>query len=257
MTASGPAWCSAVALDRDIGAGTDARDDSVPRRRTVALKVRPGKPIKAVGRRYSRFVGVMKIVLPLAAIGLMAIIAAWPAFRDNEQPMVEALEKEPELLQVTGPVLVGTDEEDRPYSIAADRANQGAEGPHIVELSRPEGEIATGGGDRISLNAEVGRFDRESKQLHLLGDVELSRNDGHRFATDEAFVDMDSQSAWGNSPVQGEGPMGEIQSEGFRIEDNGATVIFTGQSRAVLSGVSGEPRAAEGAPVDGAAGDEN
>ena len=171
--------------------------------------------------------------------------------------MVEALEKQPDLLQVSGPVLVGTDQEDRPYSIAADRANQGAEGPHIVELSRPEGEIATGDGARISLNADVGRFDRESKQLHLLGDVELARDDGHRFATDEAFVDMESQSAWGNQPVQGEGPLGEIRSEGFRIEDNGATVIFTGQSRAVLSGASAEPRAMESTPTDGVAGDEN
>ena len=198
----------------------------------------------------------MKVALPLAAIVLMVTIAAWPALRDQEQPMVEALEKQPDLLQVTGPVLVGTDQDDRPYSIAADRANQGAEGPHIVELSHPEGEIATGGA-RISLNADLGRFDRESKQLHLLGDVELSRNDGHRFETEEAFVDMDSQSAWGNRPVAGEGPLGEIRSQGFRIEDNGATVIFTGQSRAVLNGASGDSRAMEGAPIDGAAGDEN
>lgn len=243
-----------MALDRDIAG---AADGPAPARRTVTLNVRPGRPIKTVGRRYSAFVGVMKVVLPLAAIVLIVVIAAWPAFHDQEQPMVEALEKQPELLQVTGPVLVGTDQEDRPYSIAADRANQGAEGPHIVELSRPEGAIGTGDGARISLNADLGRYDRESKQLHLLGDVELSRDDGHRFATDEAFVDMDSQSAWGDSPVSGEGPMGEIQLEGFRIEDNGAKVIFTGQSRAVLSGAPAEPDATEGAPIDGAAGNEN
>lgn len=240
-----------------MAAGAAAAGRNGAQRRRVKLKVRPGKPITRIGRRYSRFVGVMKVVLPLAAIALMVIIAAWPAFRDQEQPMVEDLEKQPDLLQVTGPVLVGTDREDRPYSIAADRANQGAEGPHIVELSRPDGEIATGDGARISLNADVGRFDRESKQLHLMGDVELSRDDGHRFATDELFVDMESQSAWGDRPVEGEGPMGEISAEGFRIEDNGATVIFTGQSRAVLSGASGKPRATEGAPVDGVAGDEN
>ena len=61
-------------------------------------------------------------------------------------------------------------------------------------------------------------------------------------------------AAWN---TEGEGPLGEIRSEGFRIEDNGATVIFTGQSRAVLSGASGESRATEGAPIDGVAGDEN
>ena len=152
-----------MALDRDIDADGQTSPDRKAGRRPITLKVRPGKPIKTVGRRYSRFVGVTKVVLPLAAICLMALIAAWPALNDQEQPMVEELEKQPELLQVTAPVLVGTDRENRPYSIVADRANQGAEGPHIVELSRPEGEIATRDGSRISLNADLGRFDRDSR----------------------------------------------------------------------------------------------
>lgn len=254
-----------MALDRHIDADGRRSPDRTGGRRKITLKVRPGKPIKSVGRFYSRFVGVAKVILPLAAICLMALIAAWPTLNDQEQPMVEELEKQPELLQVTAPVLVGTDQENRPYSIVADRANQGAEGPHIVELSRPEGEIATRDGSRISLNADLGRFDRDSKQLHLMGDVRLSRDDGNRFATGEAFVDMDSRSAWGNQPVTGEGPDGEIQSEGFRIEDNGATVIFTGQSRVVLRGgnvqanseADSVPSAQEGVPAVGASDDEN
>jgi len=246
-----------MALERHIDAGPPAPADQRAGRRHVTLDVRPGKPIEIVGRRYSRFVGIMKVVLPLAAIALIALIAAWPTIWEQQQPMVEALEKQPDVLQVTAPVLVGTDKDDRPYSIAADGANQGPEGPHIVELSRPEGAIASSDGTRINLNAELGRFDRDSKQLHLMGDVQLSDDDGHRFATDEAFVDMDTQSAWGDQPVQGVGPMGNIQSEGFRIEDNGATVIFTGQSRAVLTGAAAEPRQAEGGPPIGDSNDEN
>ena len=234
-----------MALDRHIdvepGQATPRRGEQRP----AAVTLAPGEPIIPVGRRYSRFVGVTKIVLPVAAICLMAVITAWPALQDDDQPMVEALEKQPALLQVTSPVLVGTDNQDRPYSIVADRASEGAEGEHIVELSRPEGEIATEDGARISLNAEIGRFDRQSNQLHLMGDVRLSRDDGQRFATDEVFVDMKTRSAWGDKPVTGEGPMGEIQSEGFRIEDNGATVIFTGQSRAVLTGATGSSAPAE------------
>lgn len=246
-----------MALDRHIDADSEAAAARRSGQRPFKLTVRPGRPIKAVGRRYSRFVGIMKIALPLAALCLMAVIVAWPTLRDQEQPMVEALEKQPDALQVTAPVLVGTDREDRPYSIAADRANQGPEGPHIVELTRPEGEIATPSGTRISLNADLGRFDRDSKQLHLMGDVRLSSDDGHHFATDDAYVDMDTQSAWGDEPVQGEGPAGKIEAEGFRIEDNGATVIFTGQSRAVLTGAATEPRPTEGTAPTGASNDEN
>ncbi len=246
-----------MALDRHIDADPEAPAAQQSGQRPIKLTVRAGKPITAVGRRYSRFVGIMKVALPLAALCLMLVIAAWPVLQDQEQPMVEALEKQPDVLQVAGPVLVGTDQEDRPYSIAADRANQGPEGPHIVELTRPEGEIATASGIRISLNADVGRFDRDSKQLHLMGDVLLSSDDGHRFATDDAYVDMETQSAWGDQPVEGEGPSGKIEAEGFRIEDNGATVTFTGQSRAVFTGAATEPRPTEGTPPYGASNDEN
>ena len=246
-----------MALDRHIDAESEAPAAGQTGQRAIKLTVRPGKPIVAVGRRYSRFVGIMKIALPLAALCLIVLIVAWPALRGQEQPMVEALEKQPDVLQVTGPVLVGTDREDRPYSIAADRANQGPEGPHIVELTQPEGEIAMPGGGRISLNADLGRFDRDSKQLHLMGDVQLFSDDGHRFATEDAYVDMDTQSAWGDQPVQGEGPSGKIEAEGFRIEDNGATVIFTGRSRALLNGAATEPRPTEGTPPAGASNDEN
>lgn len=254
-----------MALDRPLDPDPEAPTDRPTGRRPLTMTVRPGRPIAGIGRRYSRFVGVMKVVLPLAALALIAMIAVWPALREQEQPMVQALEKEPDLLQVTAPVLIGTDDDDRPYSIAAARANQGAEGPHIVELSRPQGEIATRDGDRIRLQAEIGRFDRDSKQLHLTGDVRLANDDGYRFATEEAFVDMDTQSAWGDRPVLGQGPMGEIRSEGFRIENNGATVIFTGQAHAVLSGAAEAPpeappeapQSTEDAGPIGSAGDEN
>ncbi|MCW5774283.1 MAG: hypothetical protein KIT16_21755, partial [Rhodospirillaceae bacterium] len=40
--------------------------------------------------------------------------------------------------------------------------------------------------------------------------------------------------AWGNRPVVAHGPKGTIESQGFRIEDKGQTIYFTGKTRVTL-----------------------
>lgn len=221
-----------MAVERNI----ELDGDAASARDRVASRLSPERPVATLGHRYSRFVGFMKIFLPSLAVVIIAALAIWPMLGDDGEPVVAELEKQPDILQVTRPVLVGVDLNNRPYSIAASRAQQGAEGPHVVELSYPDGELLADDGATLTIRATTGRFDREEKRLHLLGNVRLTRDDGHLFLTEEAYLDMDSRSAWGSRPVFGKGPSGEIRAEGFRIEDDGATVIFTGRSRAILTG---------------------
>ena len=221
-----------MAVERNIEldeGGQSARD-------RVARRLSPGTPVAPAGRRYTRFVGFMKVFLPLLASVIVAALAIWPMLREDGEPVVAELEKQPDVLQVTGPLLVGTDLNNRPYSIAATRAQQGPEGPHIVELSDPEGTLTGRDGTVLSLLAKSGRYDRDAERLFLEGDVRIWRDDGHSFATDEVYIDMDGHRAWGDRPVLADGPAGQIRGEGFRIEDEGATVIFTGPSRAILTG---------------------
>ena len=223
-----------MAVDRygDHDTGPSNRTGG-PRRRSD-LGFTPGRPITRISRRYSRFVGVTKVVLPLVATGIVGLLVLWPTLRETPQPMVEALELEAGMAQLVGPRLIGTDASDRPYTIVAEGASQSTDDPDIIELAAPQGEITLDNGAWMALTANTGRFDRARKRLHLSGDVFLYRDDGHQFSTDEAHIDMAAQTVWGDRPVIGVGPAGEIESEGFRIEDNGATVIFTGRSRAVL-----------------------
>ena len=222
-----------MAVEHNIeldGHGESARD-------RVARRLTPGTQIAPIGHRYSRFVGFMKLFLPSLAFVIVAALAIWPMLGNDGDPVVAELEKQPDILQVTGPVLTGVDMNSRPYSIAATRAQQGAEGPHIVELSDPDGTLTGRDGAILSLLATTGRFDREAQRLFLQGDVRLSRDDGHSFVTEEVYIDMDGHRAWGDRPVLAEGPAGQIRGQGFRIEDEGATVIFTGPSRATLTGL--------------------
>jgi lipopolysaccharide export system protein LptC len=48
-------------------------------------------------------------------------------------------------------------------------------------------------------------------------------------------VNLKDKSAWGDKPVYAKGPKATVQSQGFKVVDNGQTVIFTGKAKVVLN----------------------
>jgi len=54
---------------------------------------------------------------------------------------------------------------------------------------------------------------------------------------------MSKGSAEGDDPIEGHGPFGTIVAEGFRIENQGEVIVFTGKARLLL-----EPREAKAQP---------
>jgi lipopolysaccharide export system protein LptC len=56
------------------------------------------------------------------------------------------------------------------------------------------------------------------------------------FRTEQASVQIDQGSADGDRATQAQGSFGTIESEGFRLRDRGAVMIFTGKAHAVLEG---------------------
>ena len=65
--------------------------------------------------------------------------------------------------------------------------------------------------------------------MSLIGDVKVTTGDGTTFRTQRALIDMRAGTVIGNSPVQGSGPLGQIQASSYAIYDRGAQVVFTGQ----------------------------
>lgn len=186
----------------------------------------------AVGGAYSRFVGLMKIVLPAIALGLMVLVALWPSLNDdgNGTPSDESPE-----LQMNNARYYGTDEENRPFSVAAEQAVQSTNERGVVDLVRPEAELTLEDGTWIALKAERGRYNEETGKLLLLGSVNIFHDEGYEFLTDEVHVDVAEGTAWGDREVRGQGPFGELFARGFRILDRGRTVVFTGKAHMRLA----------------------
>ncbi|HZH26364.1 MAG TPA: LPS export ABC transporter periplasmic protein LptC [Azospirillaceae bacterium] len=196
-----------------------------------------------MGRGYSRFVSLTKILFGLAAIGVVVGIASWPSLQDTDP----VLRVEQGSVTLVNAVHSGTDKEGRPYSINAQRAWRPSQDAAVIDMIRPFAEITTSGGAWISISAERGRYNEQTGKLLLLGSVRVNQDNGYEFGTEEMHYLTGQGIGWGDRAVSGQGAFGEINAEGFRMFDSGRTVVFSGPSRAKLTSAAGA------APTGGAA----
>lgn len=184
-----------------------------------------GYRVTGTGRGYSRFVALLKVMLPILAFGILAMLVAWPSLQDTAAPQSAPDGRELEMMK---PRYVGLDDGNRPFSVVADEAVRPATEPSVMDLVRPEAEMTRDDGTWVTIRADRGRYNEQSGKLLLMGHVNLFHDRGYEFLTDEAHVDTKLGTAWGDRPVTGQGPLGELFGSGFRLYDGGKTIVVTG-----------------------------
>ncbi len=194
-------------------------------------------PQRRVGDRYSRLVGLMKIVLPGVGLGILAIALMWQTIVPSG-PLGRALPNiGAEVVQrheMASPKYVGADDKNRPYHVEAKSARLSHAKSDLVMLELPKASMTLDGGHWVAVTSQRGEFNQKSRIVLHDGDVSIFHDANYTFRTDAATVDAINKTAWGDRPVVGSGPKGTIESEGFRIVDKGRTVIFTGRAKVML-----------------------
>ena len=141
---------------------------------------------------------------------------------------------------MTAPLYQGLDELNRPYTVTAQVARQQpgvvAAGAEVIDLEAPRADITLTDGAWLFIEARDGVYDRGRNWLDLRGDVTIYHDNGTRFRSETAAVDLTGGNASGRQPTQAQGPFGTIESEGFELTERGAVMLFTGQAHAVLEG---------------------
>ena len=197
-----------------------------------------GIVLTRAGGSYSRFANSMRIALPFVAVAIVVLVVAWPQLTEKPKKFSLSVSNiattEAGAQQIINARFTGTDAENRPYSVTADTASQVKNAPDMVVLAFPKADITLQSGVWLALSAETGTFDRKKQVLSLQGRVTLFHDTGYELRTSAADIFMKQGTASGNKPVSGQGPIGTVQSAGFRILDGGKRVLFTGKSRLIL-----------------------
>jgi lipopolysaccharide export system protein LptC len=215
----------------------------IPARREMIApsRARIAPSVRGMAWRHA-MVRLARLALPGIALGLLALLLFWPeidgkegrlSFRRGSSVVAEAL-------QVTAPLYQGLDELNRPYTVTAQMARQQAgvvqAGAEVIDLETPRADITLTDGAWLFLESRDGTYDRGRNWLDLRGDVTIYHDNGTRFRSDAAAVDLTAGNASGDRPTQAQGPFGTIEAEGFEMTERGAVMVFTGRARAVLEG---------------------
>lgn len=190
--------------------------------------------------QYSRFVRIMKVLLPSAAGFLLLLIVLLPQFRQQDDrfrigmSLIE--ESATDTLNMTNARYYGADEKGQPYSITAENVRERPDDDPTVDLTAPQADISLTDGSWLSISAHIGAYNRDQQLLRLDGNVSLYQDQGNEFHTSSADIDLDKGEAAGNEIVSSNGPFGSLEASGFKMIETGKVVYFIGPAQLVLDG---------------------
>ncbi|MEO1331054.1 MAG: LPS export ABC transporter periplasmic protein LptC [Pseudomonadota bacterium] len=179
------------------------------------------------GGAYSSAVRLMRIVLPLAAIGLMGalFLIYQPPARVGDITFVD-VGKLASGLELKNPRFTGATSAGEPFLVRADRAIPDGPDPDEVELENVSGEIVRDNGETVRLTAAAGAMALRSNTLVLTGDVKITTSSGYEMTTEVLRGDAEGRRLFSDGPVRGVGPAGEITAGRMRATDDEGGVAW-------------------------------
>jgi lipopolysaccharide export system protein LptC len=194
-------------------------------------------PGRIARRRF--VINLTKWLLPLAAMGLLSMIALWPEIdtaTTKARLAMSHVSGEMEGGKLIDARYNGVDEQGRPYTVTAATAWQ--IDPQKVGMTLPKGDITLKNGTWLMLTSKTGTFIQGLNQLDLVKDVTLYRDDGTTMHTESASIDVKAGAAAGSEPVHVEGPFGVLDAQGFTVMDKGNAIDFAGPAHVIMNGAS-------------------
>jgi lipopolysaccharide export system protein LptC len=187
---------------------------------------------------YSRFVSLSKMILPAIALLLIVMVVVWPRMKVKDTRFrlgfAAITAGEADNPSMVNPRFMSADKDSQTFLVTADIAKNLLKGKATVQLEMPKADILLGDGTWLVMTAESGIFARAKKALDLSGSVDLFHDSGYEFRTEKARVDLARGIASGESPISGQGPFGEIEGQGFVLDKNRKSILFTGKSSVTI-----------------------
>ncbi|QQG36229.1 MAG: LPS export ABC transporter periplasmic protein LptC [Micavibrio aeruginosavorus] len=195
------------------------------------------QPVKA-GRSYTRFVKTMRLILPMAALLVMAVVMAWPKMEQSITPLTpESVSQTPQTVtqnELINPRFEGADLQNNPYVLIAQRATQSAQNPDILLLESPSGDITLGAEEKLAITAQKGTYRQNASKLLLEGQVRLMHSNGYIMDTNRLSIDIKAQESRTDQPVTISGPAAALKATGMDARNSEGLIIFTGPATLIL-----------------------
>lgn len=180
------------------------------------------------GGGWDRFVALMKLMLPVAALAILLASLIWPLAARQEFSFIlskDRVDAAQERLRVERAVYRGEDSRGQPFVITAASAVQRTSETPIVELRDISAELRTAEGPARA-DARTGLYDMERNRIDIEGPIELETASGYRLQTRDVGVDLNTRKVVSEGAVTGRMPLGTFQAGRLSADVSGRTVVL-------------------------------
>ncbi|MCG7494009.1 LPS export ABC transporter periplasmic protein LptC [Thalassobius sp. Cn5-15] len=183
---------------------------------------------------YSRFVVLAKILLPLAALGLLSTLFLLSDRRGPSGDLPFALNDLQERASaevVSNPRFAGASTSGDLITFAADTAQPDPVIPHMAQAKALRAQINLTSGTRVTFSAHSGTLNTRDQVAQMAGDVMIYSSTGYHIETDALTSDMAAVSAHTPGPVTAQGPAGTLDAGRMELSQDTQTgdvhLLFT------------------------------
>ena len=187
--------------------------------------------------RHTRFVSVMKWVLPTLAIMLIGAAFIIPGLQPEDDTItLEYLNiaDSDQKLTMTKPRFLSSDQGNQQYMVTADSATQQSVDERRVELINLQADITLTNGQWFSVSAPKGWLDPDAEILDLVGGVEIFSDDGNQINAKSARVRLQDKRVSSPDGLKGHGPLGDLSADSFVANQLTGTLKFEGNVKMTL-----------------------
>jgi len=199
----------------------------------------------AKGELYSKVIAWLKILLPLAALGLLSTVFLLSSDRETgvDLPFVTGeLRDNAARQQVTAPYYAGTTADGASVTLRASAARPVPDAPDTAEADEISAQIVMQSGEAIDLSADRALVRNASQTVTLSGSVVIVTSQGYRLTTDVLEAALDRVAAQTPGAVRGTGPLGTLDAgrmelttdaqtgDAHLLFTNGVKLVYTPQS---------------------------
>ncbi|WP_158964861.1 hypothetical protein [Chachezhania sediminis] len=164
--------------------------------------------------RHSRVIAILKVMLPLAALGLMSTVFLLSRSVDTTVaiPFAEdEIDQRTAAQQVTSPVYTGATKNGDEITVAAARARPGLMG-QPASAEELDATISFRDGGWVTMTAPTGSMPNGSGEAEFTGGVQIDSSSGYNLQTETMIAMLDGTAIRSGGPVEGAGPAGHLSA---------------------------------------------
>lgn len=186
---------------------------------------------------YSGFIRKMRILLPLAALCIIAVLFSWNLLKTDAiivQTTDSSKNEAATRNELLNPRFDSVDDKNQPYTITADRAVQSEGSKNAMHLEKPMADIILKNGNWLAIQSNKGTYDQGAQTLKLEEDVMLYHDQGYSLKMAALDIDLRGYTAHHEGTIEGQGPAGLLSAQGVNADSKAQKIIFKGPAKLVI-----------------------